>query len=119
MDLSPTGFGVAATWRSRLRRRLAGGSSSRNSKRVDAGVHLADAAELSALRGPKKHAKTDWADARHQRELLLIGGLPESRVPPEHILDLRARVRLRHEVPSGSSVSRPCSTITAARRSGA
>ena len=67
-------------------------------ERVDAGVHLADPAELSALRGPKKHAKTDWADARHQRELLLIGRLPESWVAPEHILDLRALVRLRHEI---------------------
>jgi hypothetical protein len=33
-------------------------------------VHLAEA---SALKGKKKRAKTDWADARHLRELLLIG----------------------------------------------
>ena len=26
----------------------------------------------------------------------MIGRLPESWIPPEHILDLRARVRLRH-----------------------
>jgi transposase len=64
--------------------------------RVGAGVHLAEPAETSGLRGPKKRAKTDWADARHLRELLLIGRLPESWIPPDHILDLRARVRLRH-----------------------
>ena len=46
--------------------------------------------------GNKKRAKTDRADARHLRELLMIGRLPESWIPPEHILDLRARVRLRH-----------------------
>ena len=65
-------------------------------ERVGAGVHLAEPAETSGLRGPKKRAKTDWADARHLRELLLIGRLPESWIPPGHILDLRARVRLRH-----------------------
>ena len=64
--------------------------------RVGAGVHLAEPAETSGLRGPKKRPKTDWADARHLRELLLIGRLPESWIPPEHILDLRARVRCRH-----------------------
>jgi transposase len=65
-------------------------------ERVGAGVHLAEPAETSALRGPKKRPKTDWADARHLRELLLIGRLPESWIAPGHILDLRARVRCRH-----------------------
>ena len=46
--------------------------------------------------GPKQRAKTDWADARHLRELLLIGRLPESWIAPAHLLDLRARVRCRH-----------------------
>jgi hypothetical protein len=45
-------------------------SWSRNSSGVGADVHLAEA---SALKGKKKRAKTDWADARHLRELLLIG----------------------------------------------
>jgi transposase len=63
---------------------------------VDAGVHLAEPAETAARRGNKKRAKTDRADARHLRELLMIGRLPESWIPPEHLLDLRARVRLRH-----------------------
>ena len=63
---------------------------------VEAEVHLAEPAETSALRGNKKHAKSDRADARHLRELLMTGRLPECWIPPDHILDLRAQVRLRH-----------------------
>jgi transposase len=65
-------------------------------RRVGAVVHLAEPAETAGLRGPKKRAKGDRADARHLRELLMIGRLPESWIPPDHILDLRGRVRLRH-----------------------
>jgi len=61
-----------------------------------AGVHLAEPAETAARRGTKKRAKSDRADARHLRELLMVGRLPESWIPPEHLLELRARVRLRH-----------------------
>jgi transposase len=61
-------------------------------------VHLAEPAETAGLRGPKKRAKGDRADARHLRELLMIKRVPESWIPPDHILDLRARVRLRHEL---------------------
>jgi len=64
--------------------------------RIGARVHLAEPAETAARRGKKKHAKNDRADARHLRELLMVGRLPESWIAPEHILDLRARVRLRH-----------------------
>jgi transposase len=63
---------------------------------VGAVVHLAEPAETAARRGNKRRAKTDRADARHHRELLLAGRLPESWIPPDHILDLRAQVRLRH-----------------------
>ena len=59
-------------------------------------MHLAEPAETADLRGSKKRPKSDRADARHLRELLMIGRLPESWIPPDHILDLRARVRLRH-----------------------
>src|SRR4051794_16735102 len=59
-------------------------------------VHLAEPAETAARRGTKKRAKSDRADARHLRELLMVGRLPESWIPPEHLLELRARVRLRH-----------------------
>jgi transposase len=57
--------------------------------------HLAEPADTKALRGPKKRAKTDRIDARHLRELLLIGRLPESWIPPSHIQDLRTLVRMR------------------------
>ena len=67
-------------------------------RRVDAVAHLAEPAETAGLRGPKKRAKGDRADARHLRELLMVNRLPESWIPPDHILDLRARVRLRHEL---------------------
>src|SRR5512132_961439 len=63
---------------------------------VGARVHLAEPAETAARRGTKKRAKSDRADARHLRELLMVGRLPESWIPPEHLLELRARVRLRH-----------------------
>jgi transposase len=63
---------------------------------VGAEVHLAEPAETSSRRGSKKRAKTDRADARHLRELLMVGRLPESWIAPAHLLDLRARVRLRH-----------------------
>ena len=65
-------------------------------RRIGASVHLAEPAQTSALRGPKKRAKTDRADARHLRELLMVGKLPECWIAPDHLLDLRARVRLRH-----------------------
>ncbi len=65
-------------------------------RRVGAVVHLAEPAETAGLRGPKRRAKNDRADARHLRELLMIRRLPESWIAPDHILDLRERVRLRH-----------------------
>src|SRR5438477_514389 len=50
---------------------------------VGAVVHLAEPAETAARRGRKKRAKTDRADARHHRELLLAGRLPGAdRGPP-------------------------------------
>ena len=65
-------------------------------RRLGAVVHLAEPAETAARRGNKKRAKSDRADARHIRELMMIGRLPESWIPPAHLLDLRAQVRLRH-----------------------
>jgi len=67
-------------------------------RRVGAVVHLAEPAETAARRGTKKRPKNDRADARHLRELLMVERLPESWIPPDHILDLRARVRLRHRL---------------------
>ena len=65
-------------------------------RRVGAGVHLGEPAQTSALRGNKKRPKSDRADAKHLRELLMIGRLPESWIAPDHLLDLRSKVRLRH-----------------------
>jgi transposase len=56
--------------------------------------HLADPAEVAGLRGRRRHAKTDRIDARHQRDLLLEGRLPECWIPPQLVLETRARVRL-------------------------
>lgn len=65
-------------------------------QRVGARVYLAEPAETAERRGPKKRAKTDREDARRLRELLQQGRVPESWIPPEHILELRSKVRLRH-----------------------
>jgi transposase len=58
-------------------------------------AHLADPAETAARRGRKRRAKTDKADCDLQLRLLLAGELPESWIPPAHILELRTLVRLR------------------------
>jgi Transposase/Transposase IS116/IS110/IS902 family len=58
-------------------------------------AHLADPAETAARRGRKRRAKTDNADCDLQLRLLLAGELPESRIPPAHLLELRTLVRLR------------------------
>src|ERR687886_1157176 len=63
---------------------------------IGARTHLAEPAETAARRGTKKRAKSDRADARHLRELLMVDRLPESWIAPAHLLDLRSRVRLRH-----------------------
>ena len=57
-------------------------------------AHLAEPAETAGLRGSKRRAKTDWADARHLRDLLLEGRIPESWIPQAHVLEARALVRL-------------------------
>src|SRR5215218_7178617 len=56
-------------------------------------AHLAEPADTSALRGPKRRAKTDRTDARHLRQLLAGGRLPESWIPPAHVLEVRTLVR--------------------------
>ena len=59
-------------------------------------AHLAEPAETRALRGPKRRAKTDRADALHLRQLLVDRRLPESWIPPERLCELRTLVRLRY-----------------------
>jgi Transposase len=63
-------------------------------ERAGIGAQLAEPAETAAKRGPKRRAKTDRSDARHLRELLMKGDLPESWIPPVQVLEARARVRL-------------------------
>jgi transposase len=58
-------------------------------------AHVAEPADTRALAGPKRRAKTDRADARLLRDLLLAGRLPESWIPPDNIAQLRTTVRLR------------------------
>ncbi|MCA1681140.1 MAG: IS110 family transposase, partial [Actinobacteria bacterium] len=58
-------------------------------------VRLAEPAETRERQDRKRRAKTDKLDARLLRELLMQGRLPESWIAPAHILDLRAKVRLR------------------------
>jgi transposase len=52
-------------------------------------AHLAEPADTATLRGRKKRPKTDRADARLLRELLHQRRLPESWIPPEHVLEVR------------------------------
>ena len=56
--------------------------------------HLAEPADTAALRGKKRHAKTDKTDSRHMRSHLAAGDLPECWIPPAHVLEARAVVRL-------------------------
>ncbi len=63
-------------------------------QRAGAEAHLAEPAETSFLRGNKKRAKTDKTDARLLRLLLAQQRLPESWIPPEPVLEVRALSRL-------------------------
>ncbi|MGH3304469.1 MAG: IS110 family transposase, partial [Streptosporangiaceae bacterium] len=57
-------------------------------------AHLAEPADTAALRGKKRHAKTDKTDSRHMRVHLLAGDLPECWIAPAHVLEARGVVRL-------------------------
>jgi transposase len=57
-------------------------------------AHLAEPADTAALRGKKRHAKTDKTDSRHLRVHLAAGDLPECWIPPAHVQEARAVVRL-------------------------
>jgi len=60
--------------------------------------HLAEPADTSALRGPKRRAKTDKADAQLLRELLAAGRVPECYIPPPQVLEWRALLELYHDL---------------------
>ena len=55
---------------------------------------VADPAEAAALKGNKKRAKTDRADARHLRMLLVDDRVPDSWIAPAHVDQTRALGRL-------------------------
>lgn len=57
-------------------------------------AHVAEPADVAALRGKKRRAKTDRTDTDHLLDLLISGRLPESWIPPEPVLEARAKVRL-------------------------
>ena len=63
-------------------------------QRAGATAHLAEPADTATLRGRKKRAKTDRADARHLRSLLVEDRLPESWIPPAHVLEVRSTGRV-------------------------
>jgi transposase len=63
-------------------------------QRVGVEPHLAEPADTASQRGPKKRAKTDKADARLLRDLLCQERLPESWIPPQHLLEVRTLGRL-------------------------
>jgi hypothetical protein len=87
---------------------------------IGAEVHLAEPAETAARRGPKRRAKTDRADARHLRELLMVGRL-RSRGSRPRTCSISAPgcgcgTRSSTRAASGSNACRPCSITTASRR---
>jgi transposase len=63
-------------------------------RRAGIAAYLAEPADAASARGPKRRAKTDRADARHLRKLLAEGRLPESWIPPEQVLEMRATLEL-------------------------
>lgn len=60
--------------------------------------HLAEPADTAALRGRKRRAKTDRADAKLLRELLATGRLPGCYIPPSPVLEWRALLELYHDL---------------------
>ena len=61
-------------------------------------AHVAEPADTAFARGRKRHAKTDRTDARHLRQLLAEGRLPECWVPPAQVLECRALLELYHDL---------------------
>src|SRR5437667_167741 len=61
-------------------------------------AHLGEPADTAALRGRKRHAKTDKTDARHLRTLLAEDRLPGCWIPPAQILEYRALLETYHDL---------------------
>src|SRR6266545_3093998 len=67
-------------------------------RKVGVAPHLAEPADTSVLRGPKRRAKTDKADAQLLRHLLAAGRVPECYIPPSQVLEWRALLELYHDL---------------------
>ena len=82
-------------------------------RRAGCRVHLGEPAEVSTAKGPKKRAKTDEADARHLRELVQQGRMPESWIPPTEILEARQLIRLYKDLAEerGAWIQRVAATL--------
>ncbi len=61
-------------------------------------AHVGEPADTAALRGRKRHAKTDRTDSRHLRQILADGRLPECWIPPAHVLECRALLELYRDL---------------------
>lgn len=61
-------------------------------------AHVGEPADTAALRGRKRHAKTDRTDSRHLRQVLLDGRLPECWIPPSQVLEDRALLELYRDL---------------------
>ena len=61
-------------------------------------AHVGEPADTAFARGRKRHAKTDKTDARHLRQLLADGRLPECWIPPAQILECRALLETYHDL---------------------
>jgi transposase len=57
---------------------------------------IREAAQKS--RSPKRRAKTDKVDAKHPRQLAERGDVPDSWIPPFHVLEIRTKVRLYRDL---------------------
>ena len=63
---------------------------------IGAKVHLAEPARRRRAAGPRSEPRAIRVDARHVRELLMVGRLPESRIPRRTCSSCAPAWRLRH-----------------------
>lgn len=61
-------------------------------------AHVAEPADTAWLKSRKRRAKTDRADAAHLRLLLMEDQIPESWIPPTHVVEVRTLARLYHQL---------------------
>ena len=61
-------------------------------------AHVGEPADTAALRGGRRHAKTDKTDSRHLRELLADDRLPQCWIPPAQVLECRALLELYRDL---------------------